>query len=192
MKEIKILLFTIWLLLVSSCQTDNSMKSQEDIDEWRCPELPVGFQISDLTGTWVAEYGAAIDTIEIRSDGQFRQTYKRFTDDYQFSNSWNNWWLEQRDSGGLYLHLEGMRRCDNIDALCYLDEGGGGQYRYWDFCENRKIRMPNSVILMVTGVSEKTGSNSNDIRMWHMSPSRESGSYFFELYNVDLLNEDAP
>jgi hypothetical protein len=146
-----------------------------------CPPLPDEFQESDLYGTWSAEYGAATDVIEIREDGTYRQMYIRHSDGYEFENSGNQWWLESRDSGGLYLHLEGMRRCDSSDQTCYDLSGGGGGRAYWDFCEDRLVTMPDEVIVMVTGVADGHPSAPRGIWLWHMAASRETSAYHFVL-----------
>ena len=72
----------------------------------QCPALPLDFERSDLVGAWVAEYGAALDTLILREDGKYQQVYERYTDGFNFTIGWNEWWLESGDSGILYLHLE--------------------------------------------------------------------------------------
>jgi len=154
--------------------------------EWRCPPLPETFQISDLNGMWRAEYGAATDTLILREDRTYKQVYVRHSDGYSFESSWNRWWLERRPSGGLYLHLEGMRRCDQIDELCYQEGGGGGDWLYWDFCEDRRVEMNGEVVLMVTGVPQDHEPAPRGIWLWHMAPSIDSGSFHF------VLQEEKP
>lgn len=147
---------------------------------WRCPSLPETFQEGDLVGTWRAEYGNSIDTLIIRTDGKYRQIYTCDACGYSFEDGWNRWWLERRPSGGLYLHLEAMHRCDNTDELCRQGEGGG-EYAYWDFCEDRLVEMPGEVVLMVTGVPEGYPPAPRGIWLWHMAPSPGSGAFHFTL-----------
>jgi hypothetical protein len=91
----------------------------------------------------------------------------------------NEWWLEQRESGGYYLHLNRMRRCDNTDELCDDIRGGGGDFSYWDFCEDRFVEMHGEVIIMVTGIPIDAKPSPRDLWLWHMSPNPSSGSFHF-------------
>jgi hypothetical protein len=84
--------------------------------------------------------------------------------------------MRHRTNGTLYLHLEGMRRCDSIDELCMKESGGGGDRRYLDFCEDRLVEMPNEVILIVMGANSYK-SNPEEIELWHMAATY--GSYYF-------------
>jgi hypothetical protein len=64
---------------------------------------------SDLVGTWQTKYpGERIDTITLRADGTYKQVYRQ-PDGYTYESPWNRWYLEYRDSGWIYVHLEGMR-----------------------------------------------------------------------------------
>ncbi len=166
------------LLVMSACVLCARRTREEGV--WRCPPLPATFQESDLIGTWQAEYGAATDTLILREDGTYKQVYTRHTGGPSFESSWNRWWLERRASGGLYLHLEGMRRCDFTNELCYQEGGGGGDVTYWDFCESRSVRMPGEVVIMVTGVPERGGYAPRGIWLWHMAlePGGGGGDYF--------------
>lgn len=153
---------------------------------WRCPPLPKTFQESHLIGTWQAEYGAgtSIDTLILREDETYKQIYARHTDGYRYESTWNRWWLEYRASGGLYLHLDKMRRCDMWEELCYKEGGGGGDWLYWDYCEDRVIRMPGEVVLMVTGVTEIDEwllAPPRGILLAHMKDDPDSSSHYFIL-----------
>jgi hypothetical protein len=145
-----------------------------------CPSLPTEFNESYLYGIWIAKYGASTDTLVINPDGTYDQSFVRETDGYSFKNDGNTWWLENRASGEHYLHLNGMRRCDNTDELCANSNGGGGDFSYLDFCENRFVKMPDEVIILVTGIPNGADYSPRGIWLWHMSPSVESGSYHFE------------
>jgi len=148
----------------------------------RCPALPIDFQESDLLGTWQSQYGAGIDTLMLHEDGSYEQRYVCEVCNegagYSFDNS-GSWRLEYRESSVLYLHLQGMRRCDNTDTLC-REQVGGGDFPYWDFCEDRIVYMPGEVILVVTGQHERHPPAPRGIWLWHMSPST-AGSFHFEL-----------
>ena len=72
-----------------------------------------------------------------------------------------------------------MRRCDNTDELCYDEDGGGGDYPYWDFCEYRGWEMPDEVVLIVTGVPEGISPPPRGIWLRHMSLSQQSAAPYF-------------
>jgi len=70
----------------------------------------MNFQVSDLVGTWQADYGrkvlglTGIETFVLKDDG----TYQQIFDDgegYKHTSSWNKWWLEE----GHTVHLENGR-----------------------------------------------------------------------------------
>lgn len=71
------------------------------------------FEISDLVGTWRADYGQydvpdpttlgnvrGVETITLQADGTYQQTFGNV-----YTSSWNQWRLES----GQTLHLEGAR-----------------------------------------------------------------------------------
>ena len=147
---------------------------------WACPPLPNTISSGDLTGTWLAEYGAATDSLALASDGTFVQSYLRHTDGYSFIAE-GQWWLESRDSTGHYLHLEGMRRCDDTDELCSEPTGGSGTRAWLDFCEGRFLYSPDEVILLVTGEVEIQGipPSAAGILLRHLAVNSGSGSFPF-------------
>lgn len=72
---------------------------------------PATFQESDLVGTWQASYGVndGIDTLILRPDGTFMQTYESRSEDYIYETPWNEWWMERFPDGRVRVHLEGAR-----------------------------------------------------------------------------------
>src|SRR5512143_1091071 len=79
-----------------------------------CPALPENFKESDLIGTWTASYTLDTDTLVLREDGKYKQIYDNPKADFHFESDWQTWWVEYRDVGYLWLHMEGMRRCDDL------------------------------------------------------------------------------
>jgi hypothetical protein len=121
--------------------------------EWKCPPLSETLTEPALIGTWQSRHGSwATDTIILREDGTYKQVYYSQPNDYYYESTWNEWWLEHRASGGLYLHLDGMRYCLSTDEVCRKEGGGGGNWTYYDRCEGRSIPMDGQVILTITGV----------------------------------------
>jgi hypothetical protein len=163
-------------LLMAAC----SSKAVPTILASNCPPLPHEISNADLVGTWAAEYGAATDTIAIAPDGTFRQSYFRHSDSYTFTSD-GRWRLEARDSSGHYLHLEGMRRCDDTDELCAQPGGGSGSHPWFDFCEGRYLTLPHEVVLLVTGEGQIQGVSPSPAGIWlrHLALDSSSGSFHF-------------
>jgi hypothetical protein len=141
----------------------------------RCGPLPEDFQESNLVGTWqVTQEGAvSFDIIVLQEEGTYRQTYQKSKGD-RYESPWNRWWVEHRPSGGVYVHLEGMRYCHITDEVCAMPEGGGGDRLFWDFCEDRVLEMKGEVILAVAEASEPHplyGAAPRGIILLHMRPN---------------------
>lgn len=172
--------FLLVPFLLTACTVSGISDNLDELS-WQCPNVPDNFTSDQLFGVWKSVYGASTDTLVLSEDGSYEQSFHRQTDDYSFSNIDNEWWLEERESGGYYLHLISMRRCDNTDELCEDILGGGGEYSYWDFCEDRFVEMQGEVILLVTGLPSGVDPTPREIWLWHMSPNPGSGSYHFIL-----------
>jgi hypothetical protein len=157
-----------------------SSRAEPTAAEWSCPPLPHEISNTDLVGTWIAEYGAATDSVTIAPDGTFLQSYIRQSDGYSFISA-GRWRLESRESTGHYLHLEGMRRCDDTDELCSDPEGGSGPRPWFDFCEGRYLTLPEEVVLLVTGEPQIQGLNPSSAGIWlrHLALDSSSGSFHF-------------
>ena len=71
---------------------------------------PVDVEISELEGTWVAEYGSGVrDTVTIKSDGTFKQVFENHKKNYIYDSGWQKWTLQQVSKDFTYLHLNGGR-----------------------------------------------------------------------------------
>ena len=115
-----------------------------------CEPPPQGFLERDLVGTWEAGVPAQRDTLTIREDGKYKQLIHLDVPLTDYESDWQRWWLEERESGVPYLHLQGMRLCAfNPDISC--DQVGGAGH---DFCRNAQVPMINEGILLVLGVPE--------------------------------------
>jgi len=119
-----------------------------------CPPLPENFKEADLIGTWVAEYTFDTDTLILREDGKYKQIYDNPKTGFHYESDWQTWWIEYREVGYLWLHLDGMRRCDDLPDVC-KQEGGGTGRRTIDSCEYVDVPQRGEVVLVVTGASEK-------------------------------------
>jgi len=153
-----------------------------------CPPLPSDFKDSDLFGTWIAKYGDGdTDTLILKDDGTYKQIYHHPDTRYSFESDWQEWWVEHRDSGLLRLHLKDMHRCDGIGELCERQGGGlGGEttdidYYAIDYCENESVKMPDEIILVVTGVEAKYTNVLRNIWLRQMRLPGSEWSYSFEL-----------
>jgi hypothetical protein len=150
---------------------------------------PSTLKESDLVGTWQTKYrGERIDTITLRADGTYKQVYRQ-PDGYTYESPWNRWYLEYRDSGWIYVHLEGMRYYEGfLDATGLAESGGrwpptttpgvvGEPMHFYDHGEERLIEMLDKVILRVAGLD----SVPRGIVLKHMSTSVEAGGSTFFL-----------
>jgi len=174
------------ILWIAACTTTGP--DPTELVRWLCRSPPEGFKESDLVGTWQATYTAAGTTEELilRVDKTFRQLYQR-SDGYHYESPWRQWWIEHKPSGGIYVHLEGMRYCRLTAEVCAMPGGGGGEWLFHDVCEDRLIRMRNEVVLAVVGT---TGSRHpgvvgapKGIALMHMLPSSDTTTSYFVLEN---------
>jgi hypothetical protein len=177
-------------LLVTACATlrdlGDGISEPPSRGEWKCPPLPETFTEAALIGTWQSRHGSwATDTIILRGDGTYQQVYHSRPNDYYYESTGNEWWLERRASGGLYLHLDNMRYCLSTDELCRKEDGGGGDWTYYDRCEGRSIPMGGQVILTVTGVEgirfPGIDSAPRGIVLWYLRTEPDRGDRFFLL-----------
>jgi hypothetical protein len=164
-----------------------SMPETSQEEDRLCSSIPETFQESDLYGTWQSRYypGVVTDTLVLREGGTYQQIYDNERTGDHYTSLWNRWYMEYRASGGLYLHLEGMRYCLGTSEVCRREGGGGGNHPYYDFCEDRTVRdMGNEVVLAVTGKEEGfPGADSppRGILLWHMKFNPEGTDNFFAL-----------
>ncbi len=149
----------------------------------RCPPLPTSFKESDLIGTWVAEYGGGdTATLILREDGSYKQIYDDPRSGDHFESDWKKWRVEYRISGFLRLHMESMRWCSDISSYCKRVGGGIGDDVAIDYCEGEGIKMPDAVILVVTGVTNNTAPYApRGIWLRQMRLSGSDWSYSFAL-----------
>jgi hypothetical protein len=146
------LIFSSLLISLSACAYIN--KEEDGEPKGACPVPPKALGEEDLIGTWVADYANGnIDKIIIKDDGTYKQIFSSTASDLSFESSWQKWWIEQKDHGYLYLHLEGMKRCDDLETICKYPNGGlnPDHDRAIDYCDNLSITMENQIILIVTG-----------------------------------------
>ncbi len=150
-----------------------------------CPPLPENFKEADLIGTWVAEYGGlyATDMLVLREDGTYKQIYDDPEAGFHYESDWHTWWVELREVGYLWLHLDGMRRCDGFYEDCKREGGGTGR-RTIDECEFVDIPQRGEVILVVTGASEK----EHPPRSIWLRQTRLAGSEWY--YSFRLQEEE--
>jgi hypothetical protein len=175
MRKHQALAILIFLLTVSACEL-----APPKGPAWRCPALPASFKNSDLIGVWQGRRGGAKEQLTIEENGTYQQIYRSHVPEAPELGARGKWWLEQAPSGGLYLHLEGMRKCDSVEMLCREGDGGGAVNLWADFCANRAVQMPGEVVLIVTGLPPKTTA-ARGIVLWQMPADPDSGTYFFTL-----------
>ena len=115
---------------------------------------PPTFHETDLIGRWES-LTSIYDTevLILTADYQFIHHYELKGKPASRSEDQGTWWLEQRSSGCVYVHLEGMRYFHGGGVLA--DHGnryepGGTLHTFVEKCEDRLITMPNKVVLIVT------------------------------------------
>lgn len=124
-----------------------------------CPALPSAFKESDLIGTWSASYSLHDkDILIIKDGGIYKQIYDSPDAGINYESSWQEWRIEYRESGYIRLHLKGMRRAGEVDSIFNREGGGIDPELIWaiDYCENEEVRMPDEIVLIVTGVKYDT------------------------------------
>ena len=146
-----------------------------------CLVPPRPIEQPDLVGRWSASYGGSTDELTLRADGTYVQSYLRGSDGYSFRSEGKRWFLEQSATGIGYVHLEGMRRCDDTDELCMRESGGSGDGYWLDYCAGRFLQAPDEVILLVVGETPSQGGapSPRGIILRHLSLDSSSGSFYF-------------
>jgi hypothetical protein len=153
--------------------------------DWNCQLPPSDFTEADLYGTWHHQ-GASIksERLIIRGDGKYKQIFE-VSSSQPYESPWNSWWIEYRESGGLYLHLEGMRYTGSTDEVINLPQGGAGDLMFYDYCEQQIIRMEGEVILVIFGTEGSPNpflaSAPRGISLMNMSDEGDSGTTHFIL-----------
>ena len=138
--------------------------SNQNDDGEGCTPPPVSFSESDLIGTWVSRTLDDSDTIILREDGQYKQIIHKETPAFDDESGWQPWWIEHTENGIPHLHLEGMRMCvywSHKDC----NQQGGGETRWYDFCQDEWIQTPDDGVLMVLGVPDRFTQPSRGIEL---------------------------
>ena len=153
-KPLLALLFTMFILLACSSNTDQCPLPQEKISE------------ADLVGTWTAKRSESTDTLVIREDGAYKQILHLEIPEVDYESEWLSWQLEYSESGTTYLHMEDLRLCAYLPDIMDCEQVGGGEFYFYDFCREKSVSMVDEGILIVLGVSKTyTGQVSHDIRL---------------------------
>lgn len=140
---------------------------------------PANFSEADLVGTWQAIYGGSdTDSITIEADGMFRQVFTT-PYGYHYESSANQWWIEKRPSGCIYLHLSNMRyyagTIEKAEGMA-----NGVPVHLIEVCENRVLEVSTELVLAVTSADTlprgirlaqlKADADTNDVYFILISP----------------------
>ena len=171
------------LFAASACSYPTDVEKN---NVWRCGPYPEGFSKEDLVGTWREEFAEGVtDTLILHENGTFEQVLGASVTRPGINVKGRKWYMEKRPSGGIYIHLEGMRYCLSLTEICMQEVGGGGDWLYYDPCGDRVIHMVGEVILSVanvTGWSSPDASNApRGIALVHMRPESDMPSYYYIL-----------
>ena len=155
------------MIVIQSCSSNDRGN--------RCTPPPEGFRENDLIGTWHHGLPGDEDQLTFREDGYYKQIihYEGLDGIFDYESDWQRWWIEFREDGIPYLHLEGMRMCI-IWILQDCEMVGVGEGRVIDFCYDELVHLPsNEGVLMVLG------SKSGDIHLVPFAIHETVGYYSF-------------
>jgi hypothetical protein len=113
---------------------------------------PPTFSEIDLLGRWqntFTQYHTEI--LILTPDHQFTQIFDTGQPARHYEGT-GKWRVEQRASGCVYLHLEGMRYFYGAEAFEKFGNRftpHGEPYAFWERCEAQHIPMPDKLILTV-------------------------------------------
>jgi hypothetical protein len=157
---------------------------------------PDAFQESDLFGTWQNwRIGYGNETLTLDPDHSFLQIYDTslVSGEYHYEGQ-GDWWLEYRPSGCVYVHLEGMRYYHYHISVAENGNryGGDGILKdepmlFWEPCEDKRIEMPDKVILSVGGNPDFPGG----LKLSHVAPSREWANELLERVSTPVPVPDS-
>lgn len=149
---------------------------------WRCEPIPSTFSEFDLIGSWKAVYGegSISDTVILREDGKYKQIFVNEVTGYSYESQWNEWWLESRKSGGIYVHFEQMLYCEFQDN-CEKPQDVIGEAYFYDYCEDRYLQMESERILALAGSKpyDVFEESPKGIVLRHMRPPGSEGPYYY-------------
>lgn len=160
------------LLIAALAACDVSIKATAAPVVYRSP---ASVSATDLVGTWQAEYaaGRAIDTVVIRADGTYRQVYAD-TSGYTYEGLWQEWRVETRPGGCVYLHMECMRYfVAGVEKANDITKGMAA--RLLEPCEDRIIETGGELVLTVVSSPLPPGS----IRLMQLKPDADTSDSFF-------------
>ena len=146
---------TLALMLVVLCLGSCGIAAPSTAAEATPPRStlipPITFQEADLIGRWEKIFTKySTEVLILNPDYTFLQMYETAQGDYESRGTWR---VEQRASGCVYIHLEGMRFFYGSEAFEVHGNRftpGGEPYRFWERCEDQMITMPDKVVLIVT------------------------------------------
>lgn len=143
--------FSLYLIFVLSTFLYACNLSQSQ-DKKHC-QKPENFSEANLVGIWEAGWARRNDTIIISSDGLYKQKLQVEEDEFKYESDWQRWWINYQN-GIPYLHLEGMRMCVYWSGV-ECDQVGGGDFWWYDFCQEKSVKIPNEGVLIVLGFPEE-------------------------------------
>lgn len=149
-KRILSILFIFSCLFIFACSIIKQTEIRPNAGLNYCEPLPKSFQLSDLIGSWHTTYlgSSRKDTLAIKDNGIYTQTFVNEETGYQYENIGNKWRLEFRATGEGYLHLEKMFFCGEATETCVDPQTIMG---FYDACEGTWLKMEDEFILAVIG-----------------------------------------
>lgn len=168
---------------LSACAITLRQRPQtgENTTEPTCEPVPMGFDPSDLVGTWTAEYGDPTrrDKLVLNSDGTYTQTFTDENTGYEFESGKNAWWVEELEPEGFHVHLANMMFCD-LEEECIRPEVEANEGPFFDVCQGRAVALEGELILSVVGDKRFPGipAAPRGVALLHMRPPGRVGPPF--------------
>jgi hypothetical protein len=137
---------------------------------------------TDLVGTWNAGSSVRNDTLILREDNTYKQIIHIESTKVDYKSEWQEWRLERKNHGLVYLHLENMRVCGIYPEKSCDDLVAGG----FDFCQNESVQMVNEGVLLVLGEKKKNDNFNNtptlesNLNLWFPLGSENTWVYHLQ------------
>lgn len=167
------------MVFFASCHQKKNIEETENTSLQYCQNLSQSLVEKDVIGEWLAKYGAGIDRLIIRENHTYKQIYSNNVTDIFIETDWHEWQIKY-DNKVAYLKLNNMHKCDHFESICLLENGGGGDRHWGDYCNGNLIILDDGVILILLRVEPgDIYYGLTDVKMCHFSSDPDSGSYCF-------------
>lgn len=164
--KVLIFVFSLIALAIWTCGCGSECQSVSLVD----------FDALDLVGTWEAHYTYpdSVDKLVFKEDGTYQQIYDG-PGDYLHVSSWNEWRIEYKEDGRVWIYLENGRWFPEGPEIAELE--GMDPFRpetvhhFYDHAANKGLTMPGRLTLDV-----RPWTNSKGFVLMHFAYDIDSGT----------------